>query len=267
VLSVENASLSYAGRRDRAQRHRAVDDVSLEVAPGEIVGLVGESGCGKSTLARAVVGLQRPDSGRVLVDGVALADLGRRERRAHRRVAQMVFQNPSSSLDPHRTVRASISEALSVSGAVPRGRRTARVGELLDLVGLDQAVATRRPRQLSGGQCQRVAIARALAVGPRLLVCDEPVTALDVSVQARILNLLMDLRDDLGTGCLFITHDLSVLAQLADRIAVMHEGRIVEVGPAPRVLGDPQHAQTRRLLAAVPRFSHATSDTNGDATP
>ncbi|MBS4754254.1 ABC transporter ATP-binding protein [Nocardioides sp. zg-ZUI104] len=250
MLSVDRLTVRHHGR-DRSVL--AVDDVSLEVGAGEIVGLVGESGCGKSSLARVVVGLDRPTSGTVRLDGTALHELRGRERRDHRRQAQLVFQDPYGSLDPHRSVGATIAEALAVAG-VPRPQREARVVELLERVHLDPVVRRRRPRELSGGQCQRVAIARALAVGPRLLVCDEPVTALDVSVQARVLDLLVELRDELGTGCLFITHDLSVLARVADRIAVMHAGRIVETGPAEDVLTRPADPATVRLLEAVPRF-------------
>ena len=258
MLTVENLTVSYPAGHGR---FTAVDDVSLSVGDGEIVGLVGESGCGKSTLARAVVGLQGADRGSVVLAGTDLERLRRGRLRTHRRLAQMVFQNPYSSLDPHRTVATSLGEALVVNGTVPRAQRRRRVDELLAMVGLDPTVRARRPGQLSGGQCQRVAIARALAVEPRLLVCDEPVSALDVSVQARVLNLLMDLRDDLGTSCLFITHDLAVLAQLADRVAVMHGGRIVEVGTTRDLLADPRHSQTRRLLDAVPRFSIPTTVT------
>jgi len=231
--------------------------VSLTVAPGEIVGLVGESGCGKSSLARAVVGLRPADEGQVLIDGVDPHSLSRRQAREHRRRAQLVFQDPFASLNPHRTVAASIMEALDPG---PRRARQHRVDELLDMVGLDRSVGLRRPGQMSGGQCQRVAIARALAARPGLLVCDEPVTALDVSVQARVLNLLMDLRDDLGMSCLFITHDLALLAQLADRVMVMHDGQIVETGPTDDLLTKPSHPQTVRLLDAVPRFSWADTD-------
>ncbi|MBW9206335.1 ATP-binding cassette domain-containing protein [Mumia sp. zg.B17] len=259
MLEVTGLTVSHADRDRPGGRLVAVDDVSLSVGAGEILGLVGESGCGKSTLARAVVGLQPVDRGSVLLDGVDARALSRCRRRSHRRRAQMVFQNPFTSLDPHRTIGAAITEALAVGGTVPRAARRARVADLLDLVGLDPALTTRRPRELSGGQCQRVAIARALAVEPRLLVCDEPVTALDVSVQARILNLFMHLRDTLGTACLFITHDLSVLAQLADRIAVMHEGRIVEDGPTHEVLTRPRDPQTRRLLDAVPTFARESA--------
>ncbi|WP_340540636.1 ABC transporter ATP-binding protein [Nocardioides sp. GXZ039] len=252
MLRIQDVTLRY--RRRSGGPLTAVDGVSLTVAAGEIVGLVGESGCGKSSLARAVVGLHRHDEGTIGLDDVDLSALGASERRRHRRRAQMVFQDPFGSLDPHRSVGSAIGEALAIARSVPRTQRAERVTELLELVHLDPSVRGRRPRELSGGQCQRVAIARALAVEPRLLVCDEPVTALDLSVQAKVLDLLVELRDRLGTGCLFITHDLAVLARIADRIAVMHEGRLVESGPAQQILTAPSHPQTVRLLEAATRF-------------
>ncbi|MGL5808871.1 MAG: ABC transporter ATP-binding protein [Nocardioides sp.] len=238
----------------------AVDSVSLTIGSREILGLVGESGCGKTTLGRVIVGLHPQRTGSVHLAGVARSAASPM-RREDRRTAQMVFQNPLSSLDSHRTVGSALSEALRLGGRVPRQGRPARIEELLGLVGLEPEIKRRRPPQLSGGQCQRVAIARALAVEPQLLVCDEPVTALDVSVQARVLNLLMDLRDQLSMSCVFITHDLAVLAQLADRIAVMHESRLVEIGTAYEMLSRPRHPQTRKLLNAIPRYSrHGPED-------
>ncbi|XCM33522.1 ATP-binding cassette domain-containing protein [Streptomyces parvus] len=230
-----------------------VRDVTMSVAAGEIVGLVGESGCGKTTLARVVTGLHRPDAGVVRVGEVDVhAIRGRRALRAHRRQVQMVFQDPSLTLSARQTVRQAIEEPLRIHRLGDARVRSARVGELLDLVGLNPEVGDRRPRQLSGGQQQRVAIARALALEPRLLICDEPVTALDVSVQAKVLNLLCDLRERLDLGCLFITHDLAVVSQLADRIAVMQDGRIVEQGRTEDVTTRPRHAYTRSLLVAIP---------------
>lgn len=255
MLSAERLTVSYPSLREPGSRLVAVDEVNISVSEGEIVGLVGESGCGKSTLARTVVGLQPADSGTVLLRGVNLESLSGARQRSHRRIAQMVFQNPFGSLDPHRTIASTISEALAIHGAIPRRARQARTRELLAMVGIDPHLDMRRPRQLSGGQCQRVIIARVLAVEPRLLVCDEPVTALDVSVQAKILNLIMELRDRLQMACLFITHDLSVLASIADRIAVMDDGRIVEEGAAAQILGSPKHSQTKKLQDALPEFS------------
>ncbi|OPG13591.1 ABC transporter ATP-binding protein [Microbispora sp. GKU 823] len=220
----------------------ALDGVDLEVAAGEAVAVVGESGSGKTTLARCVVGLERADGGSVEFGGRATGP---------RRV-QYVFQDPYSALNPGLTVGASLAEALRAAG-----RPRSEVPGLLDLVGLPAAYARRRPRALSGGERQRVAIARALAPGAEMLVCDEPVSALDVSVQAQVLNLLSDLRRDLGLTLLFITHDLAVARQVADRVYVMHRGRVVETGPVGDVLGAPTHEYTQRLLASVPAATRA----------
>ncbi|GLW11461.1 ABC transporter ATP-binding protein [Microtetraspora sp. NBRC 13810] len=251
MLEVERLTAGYAGPLGR-DRVTVVKDVSIRVGEGEIVGLVGESGCGKTTLARVITGLSRPSAGVVRFAGVDVHALRGRALRAHRRHIQMVFQDPYLTLSPRQTVRQALVEPLRIHRIGDTRSRSARVDELLDLVGLDPGVGERRPRQLSGGQRQRVAIARALSLGPRLLVCDEPVTALDVSVQAKVLNLLCDLRDRLGLACLFIAHDLSVVRQLADRIAVMRDGRIVEQGPTQDVTAGPRHPYTRALLAATP---------------
>ncbi|MDT0347677.1 ABC transporter ATP-binding protein [Streptomyces litchfieldiae] len=258
MLEIENVSAGYGGRGD-ADTTPVVEDVTLHVAAGEIVGLVGESGCGKSTLARVVTGLLRPSAGVVRISGDDVHALRGGQLRAHRRRVQMVFQDPYLSLSPRQTVRQALAEPLRIHRIGDAATRAARIGELLDLVRLGPEVADRRPWQLSGGQQQRVAIARALALRPRLLVCDEPVTALDVSVQATVLNLLCDLRDELEFGCLFIAHDLAVVAQLADRIAVMTQGRIVEQGQTVDVTTRPRHPYTRALLTASPTMpGHAT---------
>ncbi|GII64659.1 dipeptide/oligopeptide/nickel ABC transporter ATP-binding protein [Sphaerisporangium krabiense] len=249
MLEVERLTAGYLGGRHRVT---VVKDVTIRVDGGEIVGLVGESGCGKTTLARVITGLDRPSAGVVRFAGVDVHTLRGRALRDHRRHVQMVFQDPYLTLSPRQRVRQALAEPLRIHRIGDSRARSARVDELLDLVGLDPGVGERRPRQLSGGQRQRVAIARALALGPRLLVCDEPVTALDVSVQAKVLNLLCDLRDRLGLGCLFITHDLAVVRQLADRVAVMRDGRIVEQGPTLEVTTTPRHPYTRALLAATP---------------
>ncbi|WP_028923342.1 ABC transporter ATP-binding protein [Pseudonocardia acaciae] len=234
----------------------AVRDVSFELARGETLGLVGESGCGKSTLARTLVCLERPTSGRVLLDGADLAALPERRRRALRGRIQMVFQDPFGSLNPRMSVGELVGEAFRVHG-LPAGSGSVRaaVGELLELVGLEPALASHHPRQLSGGQRQRVAIARALAPRPEVLICDEPTSALDVSVQAQIIALLRRLRAELGIAYLFISHDLAVIRQVADRVAVMYLGRIVELGPDRDVFGAPAHPYTRALLAAVPSLT------------
>ncbi|WP_433443918.1 ABC transporter ATP-binding protein [Nonomuraea sp. CA-141351] len=232
----------------------ALAGVSMSVAPGEIVAVVGESGSGKTTLARCVTGLERPDSGTILLDGDDCSDYTRMTRQAvrrARRAAQMIFQDPYSTLNPARTVGATLKEALAADGRPPD------VGALLDLVGLDPALAALRPANLSGGERQRVAIARAVAGEPRLLVCDEPVSALDVSVQAQVLTLLAGLRERLSMGILFITHDLAVVRQLADRLYVLRAGECLESGPVQRVLDEPGHPYTRELLDSVPDGSGA----------
>ncbi|WP_233517603.1 ABC transporter ATP-binding protein [Geodermatophilus marinus] len=232
---------------------RAVDGVDLDVYRGETLGLVGESGCGKSTLGNALLRLVPPTGGRVTFDGIDVTALDRRRLRELRRRAGMVFQDPFASLDPRRTVAQTVSEPLEVHGlAGDRRERAARVGELLELVGLDPAVAGRYPHEFSGGQRQRVGIARALAGEPDFLVCDEAIASLDVSVQAQVLNLLRRLQRQLGLTLLFVSHDLSAVRHISDRIAVMYLGRIVEVGPAAAVAGDPQMPYTRALLSAVP---------------
>ncbi|MEU4573025.1 dipeptide ABC transporter ATP-binding protein [Nonomuraea sp. NPDC023979] len=227
----------------------ALAGVSLTVAPGEIVAVVGESGSGKTTLARCVTGLEHPDAGTILLGGRDCSDYARMSREAvrqARRTAQMIFQDPYSTLNPARTVGATLKEALVADG------RPADVAALMELVGLDPALAALRPANLSGGERQRVAIARAVAGEPALLVCDEPVSALDVSVQAQVLGLLAGLRERLSTGMLFITHDLAVVRQLADRLYVLKAGECVESGPVDRVLDEPAHPYTRDLLASVP---------------
>jgi peptide/nickel transport system ATP-binding protein/oligopeptide transport system ATP-binding protein len=240
-------------RRRTVGAVRAVDGVDLDVHRGETLGLVGESGCGKSTLGNALLRLVEPTGGSVRFDGTDVTGLGRRELRGLRRRAGMVFQDPFASLDPRRTVAQTVAEPLEVHGLRSgRGEIAARVGELLELVGLDPAVAGRYPHEFSGGQRQRVGIARALAGEPDFLVCDEAIASLDVSVQAQVLNLLRRLQRQLGLTVLFISHDLSAVRHVSDRIAVMYLGRIVEIGPASTVGSDPQMPYTQALLSAVP---------------
>jgi len=234
---------------------RAVDGVSFTLNRRQTLGLVGESGSGKTTLARAILRLVPPTSGRVLFDGSDVFAMPARELRRLRRRMQIIFQDPAGSLNPRLTVEQAIGEALQVYGLVEnRRQRTERVVELLRLVGLPPEACRRYPHEFSGGQRQRIVIARAMAVGPELIICDEPVSALDVSVQAQILNLLNDLQAELGLSYLLIAHNLAVIRHCSDCIAVMYRGRIVEYGPAEAVYEQPQHPYTRVLLAAAPRM-------------
>jgi ABC-type glutathione transport system ATPase component len=247
--------VTFRSGRGRTQvAHHALDGVSLQIGPGEIVGLVGESGSGKSTLARVIVGLQQPDSGALTFGG---RPLGAKRSVEDRRNIQMVFQDPFASLDPRMTVWQTLNELLSVHKLVPRPERRARCEELMGLVQLPVSLLDARPHLMSGGQRQRVAIARALALNPRLLIADEAVAALDVSVQASIINLLADLREQLKLSILFISHDLAVVRSLCDRIAVIYLGKIVEEGEPLSLFDDPKDDYTQRLLAAVPRLDAA----------
>ncbi len=233
----------------------AVDGVSIDVGASESVGVVGESGSGKTTLARMLVGLEHATSGEITIDGVPASDwasLSGRDRRKLRGTVQIVFQDPYSSLNPMRTIGWTLGEAITTHEPIARNV-AAQVTDLLQSVGLPPAYAQRKPVALSGGERQRVAIARALAARPRILICDEPVSALDVSVQAQILNLLAALRADRGIGYLFITHDLSIVRQITDYLYVMHHGQIVESGPTAQVLTSPRDPYTVKLLESVPR--------------
>jgi oligopeptide/dipeptide ABC transporter ATP-binding protein len=279
LLEVRNLSVHFPVRRGvlGAGRAvvRAVNDVSLEIAAGETLGLVGESGCGKSTLGRAIVRLVEPTSGSVRFDGVDITRLAGAELRQRRRGFQMIFQDPYNSLNPRLTVAQIIGEAFDIhrlgasdqsdasdasdksdksdhAPASAKARRRQRVAALLQAVGLDPAHAQRYPHEFSGGQRQRIGIARALAVAPRLIVCDEPVSALDVSVQAQIINLLADLQRERGLAYLFIAHDLAVVEHLSHRVIVMYLGRILESAPAKLILRHPFHPYTQALISAVP---------------
>ena len=244
-------------RRD-SEQVRAVDGVSFEIHEGETLGLVGESGCGKSTTAETLLRLREPTDGTVIFDGMDVFELD--DLLEFRREAQIVFQDPFSSLDPRMTAGEIILEALRVHDWKTPAERTERVVELLELVGLSEGQFDRYPHEFSGGQRQRIGIARALALEPKFLVLDEPVSALDVSVQAQILNLLDDLQDELGLSYLLIAHDLSVVRHIADSVGVMYLGEIVEIGPGDAVFEDPEHPYTRALLESVPRAEAAEAD-------
>jgi oligopeptide/dipeptide ABC transporter ATP-binding protein len=244
------ANLFGAGLEERTVH--AVDGVSLAIRPGEVLGLVGESGCGKSTLGRVLAGIHPSSSGDVFWEGRNVAELSAAETRQAQLAAQMIFQDPMSSLNPRKTVAQAIGEAPLAHGMVRRGDVAAMVADLMERVGLDPSYARRYPHQFSGGQRQRIGIARALAVQPRFLICDESVSALDVSIQAQILNLFMDLRAELGLTYLFISHDLGVVKHISDRVAIMYLGRIVESADADEFFARPNHPYTQALLAEMP---------------
>ena len=248
-LRVEHLAVRYEGR---AGVVRAVDDISFTVGHGEAFALVGESGCGKSSTGRAIVQLERIAGGRVTMDGTEISALRGRPLRAMRRRFQMVFQDPYTSLDPRLAAGAIVREPLEIHGIGDRASRRLRSDELLRTVGLDETFDQRYPRQLSGGQRQRVGIARALALQPDLLVCDEPISALDVSIQAQIVTLLEELQAQLGLTIVFIAHDLAVVRHVSDRVAVMYLGRIVETAPVDALFGRPLHPYTQALISAAP---------------
>jgi oligopeptide/dipeptide ABC transporter ATP-binding protein len=256
LLSIENLKVHFPVRSgvmlQQTGAVRAVDGVSLEIAPGETLGLVGESGCGKSTLGKAVVRLLKPNDGRVHFNGTDTTDLNQRQLRPLRRDFQMIFQDPAESLDPRMSVRSILEEPYAIHGIGSREERRQWVDALLDRVGLQKSAADRYSFEFSGGQRQRIGIARALALRPKLIVCDEPVSALDVSVQSQILNLLVELQRDFGLSYLFIAHDLSVVKHISDRVAVMYLGKIVELASAENIYRTPRHAYTKALLSAIP---------------
>jgi oligopeptide/dipeptide ABC transporter ATP-binding protein len=257
LLEVQNLKVHYPVKpgvfRSVRDFVKAVDDVSFGIAPGETLGLVGESGCGKTTLGRAIVRLVEPTAGKILFEGEDLAHLTGSALRAKRRSLQMIFQDPFNSLNPRMTVADIIAEPLEIHGLIAnKTARAARVAELLEAVGLDAAYARRYPHEFSGGQRQRIGIARALAVEPKLVVCDEPVSALDVSVQAQIINLLQDLQQQRGIAYLFIAHDLAVVEHISRRVIVMYLGKLVELAAAKTLLRTPKHPYTQALISAVP---------------
>jgi oligopeptide transport system ATP-binding protein len=258
VTLVEASRLSVDFRvpardlRTKSRRLCAVERVSLQIGAGETLALVGESGCGKTTLGRTLLRLHAPTEGRVLFDGVDIATLSGSDEHRFRRRVQMIFQDPFASLNPRMKVEEVIAEPLRAHAIGSRAERAARVRELLTLVGLPEHAANRFPHTFSGGQAPRIGIARALAAEPKFVVADEPVAALDVSIQAQVTNLLKELRERLGLTLLFISHDLGVVRQIATRVAVMYLGKLVEVGPRDAIFGDPRHPYTRSLLSAVP---------------
>ena len=251
LLKVENLK-KYFPRGNRVLK--AVDDVSFTIKPGETLGLVGESGSGKSTLGRAILRLIEPDSGKVVFDGEDLSHLHKEMLRVKRRNMQIVFQDPLASLNPQMTIGQAIEDPLLVHGIGNAAERSDTVNDLLDMVGINRRFINSFPYEFSGGQQQRVGIARALALSPKFIVCDEPVSALDVSIQAQIIALLVDLRKRFDLSYLFISHDLGVIKYISDRIAVMYLGKIVQIGPKDSVFANPAHPYTRAIISSVPKI-------------
>ncbi|MFN3652875.1 MAG: ABC transporter ATP-binding protein [Armatimonadota bacterium] len=252
LLDVRGLRKVYASQAGRGHLVTAADDVSFHVLPGETFGLVGESGCGKSTVARCIMRLIEPTGGEVWFEGEELVRLNPNRLRPLRRRMQMVFQDPYSSLDPRMTIRASLLEPLEIHRVGSRAEREARVRELIGMVGLPESALAKYPHEFSGGQRQRVGIARALALSPRLVIADEPVSALDLSIRAQVINLMADLQRQLGLAYLFIAHDLTLVRHVCHRVAVMSRGRIVEIADTEALFRSPTHPYTRRLLASIP---------------
>ncbi len=258
-------SILDAARRRPKQYLTAVDHVSLDVCRGDTLGLVGESGCGKSTLAKTIIGLYKPSGGRVVFAGTELTSMSRKELRNNCSNIQMVFQDPYSSLNPRMSVRAALREELTVHHMCPPAEINARIAELLEMVGLSEQQASRLPGAFSGGQRQRIGIARALALNPQIIIADEPVSALDVSIQAQVINLLIELQRKLGLTVLFISHDLRVVRYVSSRVAVMYLGKIMELGETDDLFEHPLHPYTDILLRAAPKMSSDARDTKNEA--
>lgn len=287
ILAVETLSKTFVkpidmasrlanlfGGTTRETRVHALDGVTLSIRKGEVLGIVGESGCGKSTLGRVMAGIHEPTSGTLVWNGTAVSQMSASDRRAFQLRSQMIFQDPSSSLNPRKTIHAAISEAPIHHGIVSRQEVDDYVDDILCKVGFDPSLKSRFPHQFSGGQRQRIGIARALAVKPEFLVCDESIAALDVSIQAQVINLFMDLRKELDLTYAFISHDLSVVGHIADRVAVMYMGRVVELGSREQIFNNPQHPYTRALLAETPvltsgkrRFNPLTGEVPSPLNP
>ncbi|WP_269620823.1 ABC transporter ATP-binding protein [Zhongshania sp. BJYM1] len=261
ILEVQGLQLHFSQSKGIFTRQRAVvravDDVSFSLRSGETLGLVGESGCGKSSLGKALLNLHRPTAGKVIYQGQNIAGLSDRAMRDYRRSLQMIFQDPFESLNSRHTVSAILEEPLIIHRIGDAESRRRRVAELLDMVGLPSTASSKYPHEFSGGQRQRIGIARAIALKPQVLICDEAVSALDVSVQAQILNLLLDIQRELNLSMLFISHDLSVVRHMSDRIAVMYLGQIVEIGEAQAIYSHARHPYTQGLLAAIPKLGSA----------
>lgn len=275
LLSLRALSQTYVNGLDLAERIanlaganyeetqvRAVNDVSFDIAEGEVIGLVGESGCGKSTLGRMIAGVETPYGGTLAWRGVALEDMTAEQRRQWELEVQMIFQDPFASLNPRMRVEQIVGEAAVIHGLIKKSERRDYVADLLTKVGLNEDVLSRYPHQFSGGQRQRIGIARALALRPKLIVCDEAISALDVSIQAQVINLFEDLRAEFGFAYLFISHDLGAVEHIADRVAIMYLGRLVEIGSSDEVFENPRHPYTRALLDEVPRLDRRQQEFN-----
>ncbi len=277
LLEVRDLRVVYEATRGGSKPVAAVDGVTFQIEQGETLGVVGESGSGKSTIGRAILGLTPAADGQIIFDGVDITHADKRHRRDLSRELQVVFQDPIGSLNPTRTIGDTISEPIFVHERLSRAAVRTRVAEMLERVGLPPEAARQYPRQFSGGQRQRIAIARALVMSPRLVICDEPVSSLDLSIQAQVLNLLTDLQEDFGLSYLFIAHDLSIVNYLSHRVLVLYKGRVAETGPAGIVATNPSHPYTRALLAAAPvadperqlvrRMEHARSEVSPDDDP